>query len=72
MAWKYTSVYTFHGPVKKFRVAKMPEGADAVFVSIGPGGKGSECEFLSPAQALDLARYLTVEAHKALEGTKKK
>jgi hypothetical protein len=66
---KFTDIFTFHPPVKKIHVAKMPEGAPKLMLSIGAGGKGSEYLYLSPEEGLELARYLTVEAHRAMDPT---
>ena len=72
MAYKFTDFLTFYRPVKKLRVAEMPENATRLFLCIGPGGKGSDYVSLSADQALELARYLTVEAHRAIKATEAK
>ena len=62
--WKLTNFMSFYPSVGKFRVARIPQGT-GVFVSIGPGGKGSSYEQLTADEAQDLARYLMVEAHRS-------
>ena len=63
--WKLTDFMSFYPSAGKFRVARMPQGT-AVFVSIGPGGKGSSYEQLTADEAQDLARYLMVEVHRSV------
>jgi hypothetical protein len=72
MDWKLTDLMTFHRGIDKLRVAKTPEAGNKVFISIGPGGKGSEYVSISAEDALDLARFLTVEAHRAIENKEAK
>jgi hypothetical protein len=64
---KLTDYLTFHRAVDKFRVCRGAPGVKHIFISIGSGGKGSEYIALSADQALELARYLTVEAHRVLD-----
>lgn len=67
MAFKLTDWMDFYEPVKKFHVATGTEKMKRVFISIGPGGKGSEYVAIEAEDALRLARYLTVEAHRVIE-----
>ena len=63
---KMTDLIPLHEPVQKFRVGKGTGKSKKVFVSVGPGGKGSPYEWLEPEDALQLAEYLLVEGRAAL------
>jgi hypothetical protein len=70
---KMTDMIPMHDPVQKFHVGKGIGKSKRVFISVGPGGKGSEYEWLEPEDALRLAEYLLSEGRAALvaRGAKK-
>ena len=70
--FKFTDYLTFHKAIDKFRISRGAPGVKRVFVCIGSGGKGSEYISLTGEEALELARYLTVEAHGVLEASSEK
>jgi hypothetical protein len=61
-----TDMIPMHDPVQKFHVGKGTGKSKRVFVSVGPGGKGSEYEWLEPEDALRLAELLLSEGRAAL------